>query len=338
MCFRFLACALALVPVAAQAAPGDGRPQFTWQGEVDGTALLYVHRKRVIVENQDGGPVERQRYHIREALPASRQNVRLHVSEGRGYVHVVEQPRIDNDFTLAIAIEDRQQGSSFYSIAVDWDSSVFDQPDNNRRSRVKWSGRVEGHTIISCANARCNSQAEAGTHVMHERFKFTRPLPQREVQVTLVNSDGRGEVRLVEQPSETNGYTARVEISDPQGGADDYAFTLSWDRRAGPDLAILPVQIGFLWSGRVQGTVRVTLRGGASFSEAVSGAPVAGEQARFERPLPSKSNLKPSAKKREGQGTVDIVEYPSARNGYALVFEVRNTAPTADMYEVEVAW
>ena len=338
MYFRFLACALALVPAAAQAAPGDGKPQFTWQGEVDGTALLYVHRKRVIVETKDGGPVEQQRYHIREALPPNRQNVRLHVSEGRGYVHVVEQPRIDNDFTLAIAIEDVQQGSSFYSFAVDWDSSAFDRPDDSRQSKVKWSGRVEGRAIVSCANTRCNTQAEAGTHVMHERFKFTRPLPQHNVQVTLVSYDGRGEVHLVEQPSETNGYAARVEIRDPQGGADDYAFTLGWDRIAGPDLATLPVQAGFLWSGRVQGTVRVTLRGGASFSEAVSGPQVAGEQARFDRPLPSRSNLKPSAKKRAGQGTVEIVEYPSAHNGYTLVFEVRNTAPTADMYEVEVAW
>lgn len=306
---------------------------------MDGTALLYVHGRRLLVETRDGGPVEQQRNHLSAALPRTSQDVRLHLLEGRGYVHIVEQPRADNDFTLAIAIEDPQQGSSFYSISVDWDSGdAFDRAATRGRNQVKWSGRVEGHAIVSCGNDRCSSEAVSGAPVMHERYKFTRPLPRRDVRLKLERIDGRGEIRLLEQPAETNGYTARVDVSDPEGGAGDYVFTLAWGRDEGRNAAPTPAQTGFTWLGRVSGTVRVTLRGGASYSQVVSGGPVSAEQAKFDRPLPARSDLQPLVRKQQGTGKVEIVEYPNARNGYNLVFEIRNTAPAADMYEVEVAW
>src|ERR1700676_2384174 len=106
MRFRLLACALALVTgVPAQPDGGDPKPQMVWQGQVEGAAFLYVHAKRLKVETKAGGPIENQRYRIIDALPQTRQVVRLHVNEGRGYVHIAEQPRADNDYTLAIAIE-----------------------------------------------------------------------------------------------------------------------------------------------------------------------------------------------------------------------------------------
>src|SRR6202161_1965881 len=99
------------------------RPQFVWQGQVDGTAILHLAGKRLSVKIQDGAPVERQKFHFSDALPETRQAVRLEVLEGRGYVHVVDGPSIENHYTLAVSIEDRQPGSSFYSIALYWDAS-----------------------------------------------------------------------------------------------------------------------------------------------------------------------------------------------------------------------
>lgn len=310
-----------------------------WQGEVDGTAFLYVRGKRLKVETRDGGPVENQRYRVNDPLPLNRQNVRLHVSEGRGFVHIVDQPRADNDFTLAIAIEDRQQGGSFYSFAADWDTGdVFDRPDNRFRYRVKWSGRVDEEVVVSCAGDHCTSQAVRGTPVMREHFKFARPLPQRNGAVALEQADGRGEIRLVEQPGENNGYAARVRIRDPQAGAGDYTFTLTWAPPGRTDREPLAAQRGLLWSGRVEGTVRVSVHGGVALSEVVTGSPVSAERAEFDRPLPLRSDLKPAIKKRQGRGSVQIIEYPDNRNGYRLVFEIHNPEGGPDMYEVEVAW
>ena len=340
MQLRLLACALTLATAfIAQPEPVDTRPQLTWRGEVDGTAFLYVHAKRLGGENKEGAPVENQRYRFIDPLPSARQDVRLHVIEGRGYVHVVEQPRADNNFTVTIAIEDRQPGSSLYSLALFWDaSSIFDRPGERGRSQLKWSGRVEDEVMVSCAVDRCASEAIRGTAVMREHFKFTRPLPAREIAVKIENVDGRGEVRLVEQPSERNGYTARIQIRDPQAGIGEYGFTLTWKPPSRTDPPPLAAERGLLWSGRVEGTVRVTIHGGGAFSEVVKGQPVAAERAMFDRPLPARSDLVPALVKRQGRGAVEIVEYPARGNGYQLVFEIRDSGSGSDIYEIEVSW
>jgi hypothetical protein len=337
MQFRLLALALGFA--SALPAQPERKPQMIWQGEVEGSAFLYIHGKRLQVEAKSGSPVAKQRYHFYEALPDTRQDVRLDVSEGRGFVHIAEQPRADNRYTLAVAIEDRQTGSSFYSIALYWNAGdVYDRRPGGGTDRITWSGRVDDEVLVSCRGSHCTSETVSGAPVMHERVKVSRPLPDRDVLMTLENVDGRGEVRLVEQPAESNGYTARVRIRDPQGGAGDYSFALTWARPGRLDPQLATAQTGLVWSGRVEGTIRVTVRGGAAFSQVVNGHPVEAENARFERPLPSRSDLNPSVKKRQGRGNVDIVEVPSNRNGYQLVFEVRDSGGGSDLYEVEVAW
>ncbi len=192
--------------------------------------------------------------------------------------------------------------------------------------------------IVSCRGSHCTAEAVSGSPVMHERVKVSRPLPDRDVQVTVENVDGRGEVRLIEQPAESNGYTARVRIRDPQGGAGDYSFALTWARSGRLDPQLGTAQTGLVWSGRVEGTIRVTVHGGAAFSGVVNGRPVVGESARFDRPLPARSDLSPAIRKRQGRGNVEIIEVPSNQNGYQLVFEVRDSGSGSDFYEVEVTW
>ena len=109
---RLFVSALILTSAYAVSAQ-DVRPDFVWQGQVDGLALLYLRGDKLEVQIQQGGPVTGQQYHFSHPLPAAREVVRLRVLEGRGYVHIVEQPRIDNQFTLVVSIEDRQPGSSF---------------------------------------------------------------------------------------------------------------------------------------------------------------------------------------------------------------------------------
>ena len=45
------------------------RPQFIWQGRVDGIAILHLARKRLAVQIQSGAPVEGQKFHFSDALP-----------------------------------------------------------------------------------------------------------------------------------------------------------------------------------------------------------------------------------------------------------------------------
>jgi hypothetical protein len=338
--------------LAAQDRSQDARPQFVWQGQVDGTVILHLVGKRLSVAVSSGAPVEREKYHFSDALPEVQQNARVEVLEGRGYVHVVDQPTVDNQYTLSLEIEDRQPGSSFYSLELYWDTSDNPFEHAEKTDRVSWAGRVGQDAIISCHARTCVASGEIGAAlgagVTEERFKFSHPLPDRDVDVRLESPDGRGEIRLIEQPRERNDYTARVEVRDPLPGSGEYSFVLVWDRESGKEKgsknqagsarAFEPVGRGFLWSGTVSGRVRVTLEGGASYSQVISGAPLEREDSEILRPLPERADLMPQIHKLAGRGQVSIVETPSEKNHYRLIFEIDDPGPDASGYQIELDW
>lgn len=327
--------------------PAQDRSQFTWQGEVDGTAILYLHANQLTVQIKDGAPVARQQYRFYALLPDSHQDARLEVREGRGYVHIIDQPRLENHYTLGVSVEDQQPGSSFYSIALYWDSSNQAFEHGGRTDRVVWTGRVDEEAIISCQDKTCSARADHGAPVANEHFKFSRPLPRRQVEVSLEDIESRGEIRLLEQPSESNNYTARVSIRDPRPGFGEYSFTLAWPRPSNKEIAsskdapppVVEAQRGLIWSGIVNGRGRVTIEGSSSISESFQGsAPISGERVDFLRPLPNRSDVKPLVKKLSGNGRVDIVEYPTEKNNHRLIFEISNSEPGPSTYAIEVDW
>ncbi len=309
---------------------------------MDGIAILHLRGKQLTVQIQEGGPVENQQFHFSDPLPDAREQVRVEVLQGRGYVHVIDQPSVDNQYTLAVAIEDRQPGSAFYSIALYWDTSnnAFEH-GSEKTDKLAWSGRVDRSAVVSCREKSCTSNVEhSATPVAGEHFKFSKPIPDHDVDVRLEDMDGRGEIRLIEQPRQSNHYTARVSIRDPGNGSSDYSFSLVWKRAGGKEAGPIPEPAGrgFLWRGTVDGRVRVTLQGGASFSETLSGAPITGEHAEVFRPLPARSDIMALIRKLQGRGQVAIVELPSEKNGFRLVFEIDDPEPGADDYEIELDW
>ncbi len=319
----------------------QNRPQFVWQGDVDGSAMLYLRDNRLDVKGNGGAQADRQKFRFRDRLPESRQDARVEVLAGRGYVHIVEQPRLENHYTLAVAIEDRQPGRSPYSIALFWDVSgrYFEHARSSGHSeKIVWSGRVDGNVMVNCQAKECVATAAAGSPVADQHFKFSRALPNRDVDVSLVEAQGRGEIRLVEQPSERNKYTARVSVHDPEAGAGEYSFILVWNRSSSKQPEIRYSQRGLIWHGLVDGRVRVTVQGGAAISEVIAGKPVRGERAEFLQPLPARSDLNPTVKALQGRGGVRIVEVPSDKNNYRLAFEIDASEGGPDNYEIEVDW
>lgn len=318
------------------------KPQAVWQGQVDGVAVLYLRGNRLNVKITDGGPIEQQQFHFYHPLPETQQEVRLRVIEARGYVHILDQPRIENQCTLAVEIEDRQAGSSHYSIALYWDATpaLFETARGSAHTEtIAWTGRVDEDALVTCREKTCTSTMTRGAPVASERFKMTRPLPDRAVEVTLSEKSGRGDIRLIEQPSERNQYSARVQIRDAEPGPSEYSFKLTWERpngKAAPPP--VPAGRGLTWSGSVTGRVRVMVQGGAAFSEPVDGGAVSNQRADFLRPLPARSDLVPIIHVLSGRGTVQAVETPSRANNYQFVFEIADPGPGAGAYEIELDW
>ena len=125
---------LLAMAVRAQTPPAAS-PQFVWEGDVDESAVLHIRGDRLEVENPRGERVQHQRYRFFHLPPDSRQQVRLEVVEGRGSVRITQQPALENDYTIAIDIDDRQEGRGHYSIALHWDASGDDFQGGARRWR-----------------------------------------------------------------------------------------------------------------------------------------------------------------------------------------------------------
>jgi hypothetical protein len=53
-------------------------------------------------------------------------------------------------------------------------------------------------------------------------------MPQRDAQLFISQSSGRGQVYVAQQPSAYNGYTTVIRVRDPQGGYGYYNFEVGY--------------------------------------------------------------------------------------------------------------
>lgn len=223
--------------VFALGAIAQSDPQFIWEGKVDGVALIRVHGKKATIETKQGRPPEVRRSRLTGSLPDSAQTVRLEVRQSRGGIRITQQPRLENDYELIVTIEDLQDGAGDYSFGLRWSSdrgsySADPKPWDTRDpfDKLTWSGRVDGEVVVECRERTCVSRAQTGPTASKEKYKFTGPLPAVQVTVKLDETDGRGQIKVLEQPSKGNGYTVRVLVKDDQPGSGPYSFVLSWPR------------------------------------------------------------------------------------------------------------
>lgn len=93
---------------------------------------------------------------------------------------------------------------------------------------LRWSGRVDDVEEIRIQGRRAESYAVSGGGASGVRSNLSGGLPARDVYVQVRQLDGRGRVRVVEQPSARNGYTAVLRVEDRDGGAGFYNIEASW--------------------------------------------------------------------------------------------------------------
>ncbi|HEY0546366.1 MAG TPA: hypothetical protein VGC91_13390 [Pyrinomonadaceae bacterium] len=93
---------------------------------------------------------------------------------------------------------------------------------------MHWRGTVDDTTQVKVQESNVEVSAISGSPYSDASYNFTSPLPYRRVNVRLNKIRGRGDVRIVQQPSRDNDFTTVIEIRDPNRGPDTYEFELSW--------------------------------------------------------------------------------------------------------------
>lgn len=96
------------------------------------------------------------------------------------------------------------------------------------RGKVFWKGVVDDKVQLSIHGDELRTNVISGSNKGDGVFSFTAALPNEAVTVTASAKEGRGSVKVVQQPSSSNGFTAIVEIYDDNGGSDDYLLEISW--------------------------------------------------------------------------------------------------------------
>lgn len=103
--------------------------------------------------------------------------------------------------------------------------------DTSPAGQLEFRGQVDDVVEFLVRGDRLHVVTVSGQKVKVERFRFSQAMPAEGVlTAVLEKKDGRGTAELLEEPTAENGYTARIRVADPQGGADRYHWVLSWRR------------------------------------------------------------------------------------------------------------
>ena len=112
---------------------------------------------------------------------------------------------------------------------------------------------------------------------------------------------------------------------------------LSLALAAGATSALPAQQRLFEWNGRVDGEVRVFMRGNSIWTQDVRGRQTRQARARVSRSLPTQPG-QVQVQLVNGRGRVDVIQQPNARNNYTTVVRVRDGGWRTDRYRIVAYW
>ena len=202
--------------------------------------------------------------------------------------------------------------------------------------RVDWSGRVDNRVRVYVQGTRVWGEDMTNSGFQQGPVDIDGSLPRRPTTVSVNKQSGRGDVYVVEQPSRSNNFTAAVEISDPRGGADNYRLRINWTGSGGGGSDTY--RSGRVnWRGRIDDRTNISISGNDVWTTVVSGQPPSNVDFNLDGYLASRSGTV-RASKRNGRGSVQVIEQPSIANGFTAVIQVFDSGSGPDDYEIEMSW
>lgn len=216
-------------------------------------------------------------------------------------------------------------------------------PFPNRRTNRKrgtttgtltWNGRVDNRVQIVLRGDDVQTKTVAGRNPSGVFHNLRGVLPRSNGTLSVRKLDGRGTARVVQQPNRSNNYTGIVEVADPKRKTDNYNLQITWQSSNVQEA----YSSGKLtWRGRVDQTVNIRISGDFVESIKVQGNPLTGVDYDLQGYLAGR-NGSVRVRKRDGRGTVTILEQPSRQNDYTAVIQIFDPKGGDDKYEIEVDW
>jgi hypothetical protein len=219
----------------------------------------------------------------------------------------------------------------------------------------RWSGRVDKEMQLTIRGNNVSSNTLSGQQ-LNGRFRLATPLPSQDGTVRVAVERGRGTVSVVQQPSSANGYTAIIRMLDRGSGADVYRVVAYWtptnmgrgNRGYGRGRGNMGQGVGrgnnrinnaatLRWTGDVDSDAEI--RWGAN---GVTQRNIGGNGLRAARSSLGGGGYVQggtvSVTAQAGRGSVQVVQQPSAANGWTTVIRVHDPQPGYGHYDFSATW
>lgn len=96
--------------------------------------------------------------------------------------------------------------------------------------KIHWQGTIDDEVHLVIKGSAVQIRTISGTEYSDGIFNFTSPLPDESVQVSVNKKEGRGSVKVIQQPNGSNNFTAIIQVLDKNGGAKEYVLEIYWTR------------------------------------------------------------------------------------------------------------
>jgi hypothetical protein len=97
------------------------------------------------------------------------------------------------------------------------------------QNALRWSGSVDDVLEIRIQGDRITYRNLSGKGTRDVHAELSRNgIPRDNVELTVREREGRGDVFVAQQPSARNGYTAVIRINDPRPSYGYYDFDVTW--------------------------------------------------------------------------------------------------------------
>jgi hypothetical protein len=103
------------------------------------------------------------------------------------------------------------------------------QQQQSRVEVLEWRGQVDREIQIQVDNRQASVIEMGSNERARRRVNMLSGIPNRPGRLYVQRIDGRGDVDVIQQPSQSNGYRATIRIRDPKGGADRYRIAVYWE-------------------------------------------------------------------------------------------------------------
>jgi len=240
---------------------------------------------------------------------------------------------------------------------------------NQGQELFEWAGRVDREVQIVMRGNQLSTRNVGNNETGRARSRVMMQMPRQDGEVVAQMLDGRGDVDVIQQPSQQNGYTTVIRIIDRAGGADNYRVTAYWqnyangdyigngsnnrgrargrdrdhdgipDNRERTDIYRQNSNQGILhWSGNVDGELEIRIQNGRVSYRNLSGAQPTGIRADGGNMSMPRYDATVSVAEGSGRGSVYVVQQPSANNGYTTVVRVRDPQGGYGYYNFDLVW